>query len=214
MSTAFDNPLCHPRHSRARPRFTFIPGRLAALLDYGTTHLGGRMGRRKRFLFGMLVLLLPMMLGGCRHEQVASALPVDDNAPIKTDRASYTLRVEGPYAFFKPTATYVNRTNVQVYIEVCGTDQPFFGLEKLVGGRWESVELAVGYGCTSELIHHEVPPGGRFVQSFGSVFLDATDSLEGMYRMVWIGVKATPDQYDVPLPKPQRVSNAFELKVP
>lgn len=172
------------------------------------------MGRRKRFLFGMLVLLLPMMLGGCRRQQVASELPVDDNSPIKTDRASYTLRVESPYAFFEPTATYVNRTNAPVYVEVCGTWQPFFGLEQLVGEHWESVELAVGYGCTSELIYHEVPPGGRFVQTFESIFFDATDVLEGMHRMVWMGVKATPNQYDVSLPKPQRVSNAFELKAP
>lgn len=152
-----------------------------------------------------------MMLGGCRHEQITSELPAHDNAPIKTDRASYTLRIDGPYALFKPTATYVNRTNAPVHVEVCGTWQPFFGLEQFVGEHWESVELAVGYGCASELIHHEVPPGGRFAQPFDAIYFDATDALEGLYRMVWVGVKATPDQTDPPLPKTQRVSNAFRL---
>lgn len=137
---------------------------------------------------------------------------VGEGAPIQMDQESYTLELDGKDARFEPTASYVNRTDAPVYVEVCGTWQPFFGLEKLVGGRWEAVALAVGYGCTSELISNEVPPGGRFVQRFAPIFLDASEVLGGLYRMVWVGVQAEPSEDAGILPKPQRVSNAFELR--
>ena len=168
---------------------------------------------RKQARIG-LALAVITGLSACYQEAPVGSLPDDDYAPIETDKTAYTLAFSGPDATFDLTATYVNRTNAPRYVEVCGTFQPFFGVERLTSGRWEAVEQSVGYGCASELIAHEVVPGGCFVQPFATIFLDATGAPAGRYRMIWGGVQAGPEYGSPLLPKAERVSNSFRLDDP
>lgn len=54
------------------------------------------MGRRRCFPPTMSVLAV-FMLGACRQEPVALKLPVNDDAPVMTDRARYAPEVFDDY---------------------------------------------------------------------------------------------------------------------
>lgn len=183
------------------------------------------MGRRRQFLFGMLVLAF--LLGACRQEPVELALPVDDDTSITTDRERYTPEDFGDYVRYTIEVTYTNTTGASVYLAPCSSTPPppHYWLEHFDGDSW-------GYGYTGFCNSGPGTPPATEVEA-GETFTDTltldayrianrypqlgTDFVTGVSRFVFDVVASVDDEgianYD-PLPLEQRVSNAFELRAP
>ncbi len=187
------------------------------------------MGRRRQFLFGMLVLVF--LLGACRQEPVELSLPVDDDASITTDRERYTPEDFGDYVRYPIKVSYTNTTGESVYLVPCsGTPPPpAHHLERFDAGQWRfnyrpfcrtgpgpvpATEVAPNEGFTADVTLDVYT--SRTPENYGHPLL-GTDIMAGVNRLVF-DIVASVDKEgianDDPLPLEQRVSNAFELRAP
>jgi hypothetical protein len=182
------------------------------------------MGRHRQIL-SVLIVLLTVTLGACRQETVVPALPIDDDAPIRTDNERYTPEDFGDYVRYTLETTYTNTTGRGVYLIPCGFDPPLYGLERFDGETWR----ASGYSLACPAVPAptvEVSPGESFSATLDlSAFRSpnafpqlGTYLVPGVHRLVFL-ISSEPseeglrDQDDL-LPLEQRVSNAFELEAP
>lgn len=184
------------------------------------------MNQRRHILSTVLVLFV-FALGACRQEPVEPALPVDDDAPITTDRERYTPEDFGDYVRYTVRVTYTNTTGASVYLDPCSVTPPppHYRVEHFDGDSW-------GYGYTDFCNSGPgVPPAAEVEagESFtDTLTLDAyripdrypqlgTDFVPGVSRFVF-SIVASVDENGVAnddfLPLEQRVSNAFELRAP
>jgi hypothetical protein len=188
------------------------------------------MSRRRYSLFTTLVVLV-FTLGACRQEAVVPALPVDADAPITTDRERYTPEDFGNYVTYTIEVSYTNTTDESVYLVPCsGTPPPpARQLERFDGGQWQfnyrpfcrtgpgpvpATEVEPNEGFTADLILDIYTT--RTPENYGYPLL-GTDIMTGVNRFVF-DIVASVDENGVAngdlLPLEQRVSNAFELRVP
>lgn len=151
-------------------------------------------------------------------------LPVDDDAPIATDRERYTPEDFGDYVTYTVRASYTNTTGESVYLAPCGYEPPLYGLERFDGDAWRTS----GYGIACPAVPApavEVAPGGTFdttIEIAASRAPNAfpqfgTDLVPGVHRFVFAVVTGVDDEgfpNDDLLPLEQRVSNALELSAP
>ncbi len=181
------------------------------------------MGWRKYLLSTILVLLV-FLLEACRPEPVVPQLPVDEDAPITTDRERYTPDDFGDYVRYTVTATYSNTTDESVYLIPCGFEPPVYSLERFDGNTWRksgyslacpavlapSVEVASGTSLSATLQLDAF----RLPNSYPQL---GSDLMPGVHRLVFAITASVDDEgfaNDELLPLEQRVSNAFELQAP
>lgn len=190
-----------------------------------------RVGPRRRFRSGLLVLALLAVFAGCRQEPVEPALPVDEDAPITTDRERYTSEDFGNYVTYTIEVSYTNTTDESIYLLPCsGTPPPpARQLERFDGGQWQfnyrpfcrtgpgpvpATEVEPNEGFTADLILDIYTT--RTPENYGYPLL-GTDIMTGVNRFVF-DIVASVDENGVAngdlLPLEQRVSNAFELRAP
>lgn len=188
------------------------------------------MGRQFRVRTSVLVVLV-LALGACRQEAVAPQLPEDNDAPITTDRERYTPEYIDDYVTYTVEVSYTNTTDKSVYLVTCGgtPPSPVYQLERFDGDRWRfnyfpicrtgpflvpATEVKPGEGFTTDLTI--VVYTTRTPENYGVPLL-GTDIMVGVNRLVF-HIVASVDEDGVAnddlLPLHQRVSNAFELKVP
>lgn len=183
------------------------------------------MRQQRMFPFVVSSFFLVVGLGACRQVPVDPVLPVDEDAPIRTDRERYTPEDFGDYVRYTLEATYTNATDENVHLIPCGFEPPLYGLERFDGERW----VATSYAQVCPAVPAPtvaVAPGERF-----STTLDlsgfrlpnafpqfGTDLVPGVHRVVFI-ISTQPNEeggfeLDELLLLEQRVSNAFELRAP
>ncbi len=188
---------------------------------------------QKHLKVGLVVAAI-MALGACRQEKTVQ-LPQDNDAPVTTDKTSYTpehLNDHGEYVSYTISVSYKNTTAKSVYLAPCGVTPPppDYQLEHYDAGKWTfNIRPTCRTGPGRNPIAAEIKPGEGFS---GDLVIDAytsrtpenygypligTDIEVGVNRVV-LDLFASVDDEGVAvgelLPPLQRVSNAFVLETP
>ena len=187
--------------------------------------------RRRRCSPSTTSVLTVLMLRACRQEPVAPKLPVDDDAPVTTDRARYAPEVFDNYVRYTINVGYTNTTAARVYLAPCSTTPPppDYQLERFNEGRWQFNYRPTCQTGPGPIPATEVRPGeGSTVTLTVDVYtsrtpenhgypLHGTDIMLGVNRVVLALAGNVDDEGFATgdlLPLEQRVSNAFELSAP